>query len=408
MSARVPTTEAATEGQSAAGPRVTERPLRVGIACFSTFGGSGVVASEIGLTLAARGHTVHLFSDERPGRLGETGAGAQVQLHRVEIRSYPQLKGSPYALGLTSKIVEVARREGLDILHAHYAIPHAISAYLARQVLGSRTPAIVTTLHGTDITLVGSDPGFLPLTRFSILESDAVTTPSAWLAEATYQSFDIPRGRAIQVIPNFVDTVRFAPAAAAEVALAPPPPARPAVLVHVSNFRSLKRVDDVVAIFAEARRRAPEIAMVLQLVGDGPERERIGAVVRDAHLTGDVQFLGARADLTHVLRGADLFLLPSESESFGLAALEAMSCGVPVVASRVGGVPEVIVDGESGLLAPVGDVAGMATHVLRLLTDAPLRARFSRAARERAVTAFPLDAIVTRYESLYRELLARG
>ncbi len=376
-----------------------ERPLRIGIACFSTYGGSGVIASEIGLTLAARGHTVHVFSDERPGRLGD--ANGPVRFHRVEIPSYPQLKGSPYALGLTSKIVEVAWRDGMDLLHAHYAIPHAISAYVARQVLGSSAPAIVTTLHGTDITLVGNDPSFLPLTRFSILESDAVTTPSAWLAEATYRNLDIPRERTIDVIPNFVDTRRFAPAAGPPSAVG----ARPAVLVHVSNFRSLKRVDDVVAIFAEARRRAPERAMTLQLVGDGPEHERIRGLVQAADLDEAVQFLGERTDLPAVLRNADLFLLPSESESFGLAALEAMSCGVPVIASRVGGVPEVVIDGETGLLAPVGDIAAMAAHVVRLLADAPLRARLGQAARQRAETVFPLEATVSKYEDLYRRLL---
>jgi len=376
-----------------------ERPLRIGIACFSTYGGSGVIASEIGLTLAARGHTVHVFSDERPGRLGD--ANGPVRFHRVEIPSYPQLKGSPYALGLTSKIVEVAWRDGMDLLHSHYAIPHAISAYVARQVLGSSAPAIVTTLHGTDITLVGNDPSFLPLTRFSILESDAVTTPSAWLAEATYRNLDIPRERTIDVIPNFVDTRRFAPAAGPPSAVG----ARPAVLVHVSNFRSLKRVDDVVAIFAEARRRAPERAMTLQLVGDGPEHERIRGLVQAADLDEAVQFLGERTDLPAVLRNADLFLLPSESESFGLAALEAMSCGVPVIASRVGGVPEVVIDGETGLLAPVGDIAAMAAHVVRLLADAPLRARLGQAARQRAETVFPLEATVSKYEDLYRRLL---
>jgi N-acetyl-alpha-D-glucosaminyl L-malate synthase BshA len=347
---------------------------------------------------------VHVFSDDRPGRLGETGAGVRVQLHRVEIRSYPQLKGSPYAFGLTSKIVEVARREGLDVLHAHYAVPHAISAYLARQVLGSRVPAIVTTLHGTDITLVGSDPSFLPLTRFSILESDAVTTPSAWLADATYRTLDIPRSRAIEVIPNFVDTERFAPADGSTGA-ATFSRERPAVLVHVSNFRALKRVDDVVGIFTEARRRAPGTAMILQLVGDGPEHERIRRLVRDNGLADQVQFLGERSDLASVLRGADLFLLPSESESFGLAALEAMSCGVPVVASNVGGVPEVVIDGETGLLSPVGDVAGMAAHVARLLGEPALRTRLAHAARERAVRTFPLQPTVARYEALYRRLV---
>jgi N-acetyl-alpha-D-glucosaminyl L-malate synthase BshA len=380
-----------------------ERPLRIGIACFSTYGGSGVIATEIGLTLAARGHTVHLFSDERPGRLGEGGGDASVRFHRVEIPSYPQLKGSPYALGLTSKIVEVAWRDGLDLLHAHYAVPHAISAYVARQVLGSAAPAIVTTLHGTDITLVGNDPSFLPLTRFSIVESDAVTAPSAWLAEATYRNLDVPREKEIEVIPNFVDTRLFAPAPdRARLG-----EARPAVLVHVSNFRSLKRVDDVVGIFAEARRRAPERAMTLQLVGDGPERDRIRKLVQATGLGDCVQFLGERTDLPSVLRGADLFLLPSESESFGLAALEAMSCGVPVIASRVGGVPEVVIDGETGLLAPVGDVGAMAAHVVRLLGDAALRAQLGRAARRRAETAFPLEPTVGRYEALYRRLVAK-
>jgi N-acetyl-alpha-D-glucosaminyl L-malate synthase BshA len=382
------------------------RPLRVGIACFSTFGGSGVVASEIALSLAAGGHTVHVFSDERPGRLVE--ANGRVQFHGVELRAYPQLKDSPYALALTSKIVGVARRDGLDVVHAHYAIPHAISAYLARQVLAEGAvapPAIVTTLHGTDITLVGSDPSFLPLTRFSILQSDAVTTPSAWLAEATHQLLGVPRDRAIEVIPNFVDTARFAPAPAGAAGAARPPDRR-RVLIHVSNFRPLKRIGDVIAIFAEARRRLPAAPPVLWLVGDGPDRESIQKQVADLGLTAHVQFLGERIDLPGLLRQADLFLLPSESESFGLAALEAMACAVPVVGARVGGIPEVVTDGETGLLAPVGDVAAMAAQVVRLLGDDALRDRFAHAARARAATVFPLQPTVARYEALYRRLLA--
>jgi N-acetyl-alpha-D-glucosaminyl L-malate synthase BshA len=384
-------------------------PLRVGVICFSTFGGSGVVASEIALSLAARGHAVHVFSDDRPGRLGESDG--RVHFHRVELRQYAQLKDNPYALSLTSKIVEVARGDGLDILHAHYAIPHAISAYLARQVLAAdatgtsastHVPAIVTTLHGTDTTLVGNDPSFLPLTRFSILQSDAVTVPSAWLGEATYRMLDIPRARRIEMIPNFVDGARFAPATG------PRPRAgdRPAVLLHVSNFRPLKRVADVVATFAEARRRLPATPIELWLVGDGPDRERVRDRVHDLDLNAHVQFLGERIDLPAILRQADLFLLPSESESFGLAALEAMACGVPVVASRVGGVPEVVTDGETGLLAEVGDVGAMAAHVVRLLGDEPLRARFAAAARERALAAFPLEATVARYEAVYRRVIA--
>ncbi|HEY8927454.1 MAG TPA: N-acetyl-alpha-D-glucosaminyl L-malate synthase BshA [Polyangia bacterium] len=372
-------------------------PLRVGIACFSTFGGSGVIASEIGLALAARGHRVHVFSDERPSRLPAED-GSNLIFHRVEIRPYPQLKDSPYALGLTSAIVDVCRRERLDVVHAHYAIPHAISAYLARQILApdGDAPAIVTTLHGTDITLVGNDPSFLPLTRFSILASDAVTTPSAWLARATRQNFAISEDRPIDVIPNFVDPARFHPA--------PPsaPQARPRALVHVSNFRPLKRVADVVRIFHAAAALRPELPLTLALVGDGPDRAAVEALAAELGVRDRVQLLGERVDLPSLLRASDLFLLPSETESFGLAALEAMACGLPVVASDVGGLPEVVVHGETGFLAPVGDVAAMARHVARLLGDECERARFGAAARARVEAHFRPDPIVTRYETLYR------
>ena len=376
-------------------------PLRVGIACFSTFGGSGVIASEIGLSLAARGHRVHVFSDERPSRL-PVEDGPNLTFHRVEIRPYPQLKDSPYALGLTSAIVDVCRRERLDVVHAHYAIPHAISAYLARQILApdGEAPAIVTTLHGTDITLVGNDPSFLPLTRFSILASDAVTTPSAWLARATRQNFAIAEDRPIEVIPNFVDPARFHPAPPRERH------ARPRVLVHVSNFRPLKRVADVVRIFQAAATLRPELPLSLALVGDGPDRAAAEALAAQLGLGDRVRFLGERIDLPSVLRASDLFLLPSETESFGLAALEAMACGLPVVASDVGGLPEVVAHGETGLLAPVGDVAAMARHVARLLGDEGQRARFGAAARERVEAHFRLDPIVTRYETLYRNVLS--
>ena len=377
-----------------------ERPLRVGIVCFSTFGGSGVIASEIGLSLAARGHQVHVFSDDRPSRLGDERRN--LFFHPVELRAFPQLKDSPYALGLTSAIVDVCQHERLDVLHAHYAIPHAISAYLARQVLGENAPAVVTTLHGTDITLVGSDPSFLPLTRFSIIASDAVTTPSAWLREATYQTLDIPRDVPIEVISNFVDGERFTPAAPSARAAS-----RPRVLLHVSNFRPLKRVEDTVNILAAVRQRLPGMNVSLRLVGDGPERERIHALVRTLELGEYVHFDGEQVDLPGVYRGSDVFLLPSVTESFGLVALEAMACGVPVVASRVGGIPEVVTDGEVGLLAPVGDVAQMAAHVVRLLTDDAFHARAARAARRRVEEHFQLDAMVARYEALYRRLIAR-
>jgi N-acetyl-alpha-D-glucosaminyl L-malate synthase BshA len=381
---------------------MTTDRLDVGIACFSTFGGSGVVAAEIAMGLARRGHRVHVFSDDVPGRLDQRERN--VLFHPVEVRAYPQLKHPPYTLALTSKLVEVARREQLDLIHAHYAIPHAASAYLARQVLATdaagRPPRIITTLHGTDITLVGSDDSFLPLTQFTIAASDAVTTPSAWLREATYATLGIPRTVAIEVVPNFVDTDRFAPAAA-------PARATPRVLVHVSNFRPVKRVDDVVRVFDRVRSALPDQPVVLRLVGDGPERPRVAALAHALGLETEVHFLGERVDLPDVLRGADVFLLPSETESFGLAALEAMASGVPVVASRVGGLPEVIVDGETGLLCPLGDVAAMADACLALLRDDARAARMAVAARRRAEGAFRPEAAVDRYLDVYRRALAQ-
>jgi len=378
----------------------TQRPLRIGIACFSTFGGSGVIASEIGLHLAARGHQVHVFSDDRPSRLGDEKRN--LSFHPVELRPFPQLKDSPYALGLTSAMVDVCQREHLDVLHAHYAIPHAISAYLARQVLMPNAPAVVTTLHGTDITLVGSDPSFLPLTRFSIMASDAVTTPSAWLREATYQNLNVPRDVPIEVIGNFVDGERFTP----RVGTPPRGTGDRRVLLHVSNFRPLKRVEDTVGILASVRQQLPGMNVSLRLVGDGPERERIHGLVRALDLGEHVHFDGEQVDLPGVYRDSDVFLLPSVTESFGLAALEALACGVPVVASNVGGIPEVVTDGEVGLLAPVGDVAQMAAHVVRLLTDDAFHAGAARAARQRVLTHFALDPMVTRYEALYRRLVS--
>jgi len=380
-------------------------PLRVGVVCFSTFGGSGVVATEIAIDLARRGHAVHVFSDELPERMDPPppALASHLVFHRVSPPAYPQLKQSPYTLALTSKIVEVSRRERLEIVHAHYALPHAVAAHLARQVLAAEggaivSPRIVTTLHGTDITLVGSDPSFLPLTRFSIAASDAVTTPSDWLARATHDVLGVPGAVAIDVIPNFVDVDRFTPAPGG-------PPERGSavpVVAHVSNFRPLKRLDDVVEVFARVRAARPAR---LRLVGDGPERPRIEAALAARGLSADVELLGERADLPALLRGADVFLLPSEIESFGLAALEALSCGVPVVASAVGGLPEVIADGEVGFLRPVGDVAAMAEAVGRLLDDAPLRRRFGAAGRRLAESRYALAPAVDRYVDLYRRVL---
>jgi N-acetyl-alpha-D-glucosaminyl L-malate synthase BshA len=379
-------------------PRGSAAPLRVGVVCFSTFGGSGVVAAEVAMALAERGHAVHVFSDDVPGRLDPSRP--RVAFHPVRPPAYPQLKHSPYPLALTSKIVDVARRDGLDVLHAHYALPHAASAVLARAVLGGAeapgVPRLVTTLHGTDITLVGSDASFLPLTQFSIAASDAVTAPSAWLAAATFQKLAIPASVQIEVIPNFVDAARFAPR---------PPAAREIpVLLHVSNFRPVKRVPDVLAVFAALRAERP---LRLRLVGDGPDRPALEAAVAARGLGADVELLGEQIDLPAVMREADLFLLPSETESFGLVALEAMACGVPVIASNVGGLPEVVADGATGLLCPMGDVPAMAAAARRLLDDAPLRARLGAAARRRAETEFRLDPAVDRYLAVYRRVLAR-
>lgn len=377
--------------------------LTVGIACFSTFGGSGVVAAEIAMALARRGHRVHVFSDDVPGRLDQREPN--LMFHPVEVRSYPQLKHPPYTLALSSKLVEVARRERLDLIHAHYAIPHAASAYLARQVLAAdgdaRPPRLVTTLHGTDITLVGSDDSFLPLTRFTIASSEGVTTPSHWLREATFDRLGVPRTVNIDVIPNFVDTARFTPAPSS-----PPVGARARVLVHVSNFRPVKRLDDVIAVFARVRAGATGVPVVLRLVGDGPERPRIMSLVHALGLEESVQHLGERVELPEILRGSDVFLLPSETESFGLSALEAMACGVPVVASSVGGLPEVVSDGETGALRPVGDVEGMAAAVLRLLAEPAHAARMAAAARRRAEVEFAPAPAIERYLALYRRVLA--
>jgi L-malate glycosyltransferase len=378
---------------------VSDAPLRIGVACFSTFGGSGVVAAEVAAAMARRGHAVHVFSDELPGRLAAERAG--VTFHRVEAPAYPQLRHDLYTLALASKIVTVARGAGLELVHAHYAIPHAVSAELARQVLATegapRPLRLVTTLHGTDTTLVGVDPSFRPLTRFSVLAADAVTVPSRWLAEATRGHLELPASFAIDVVPNFVDAARFSPAAAGAAAPGAP------LLVHVSNFRPGKRVEDVVRIFAAVRARRPAR---LRLVGDGPTRAGVATLVATLGLGADVELVGEREDLPGLLAGAAVFLLPSESESFGLAALEALASGVPVVASDVGGLPEVVSHGEVGFLHALGDVGAMAASALRLLDDAELGARFGRAARARAETLFREGPAVDRYEAIYRRILA--
>lgn len=406
---------------------IASRPLTIGITCYPTFGGSGIVATELGLALARRGHRIHFIATGTPVRLVEEPASSSgearfvenVRFHSVAALDYPLFDAahSPYPIALASKMADVARRERLDLLHAHYAVPHATSGYLAREVLrssGEPAPRLVTTLHGTDITLVGSDPSYLPVTRFSIVASDAVTTPSAWLREATFERLGVPRSRAIDVIPNFVDEALYHPRAGGAPRCDPralfpqlpssawdDPARRPLVLAHGSNFRPLKRAQDCVRILDEVRRARPA---VLVLFGDGPERARVEALARELGLGGLVASLGEQLSVAGLLRCCDLFLLPSETEAFGLSALEALACGVPVVGSRAGGLIEVVRDGEDGFLCPVGDVEAMAAAVVRLAAPS-LRERFAASAREDVLARFRRDPIVDEWERFYERVL---
>ena len=375
--------------------------MRIGITCYPTYGGSGAVATELGLDLARRGHEVHFISYASPFRL--RGFAERVTFHEVTQFEYPLFEqSSPYALALAVKQHEVAKREQLDLMHVHYAIPHAATAWLAKQMLKSeRDLKIVTTLHGTDITLVGQDPSYYTLTKFSIEQSDAVTAVSAFLREETYRAFGCGNCD-VRVIPNFVVTADYHPPTDDSCRRALVPKGERKVLVHVSNFRPVKRVIDVVRIFAVVRKALPA---TLVLVGDGPDRDAAEHEVDELGLQKDVRFLGKVQNVGDVLRGGDLFLLPSATESFGLAALEAMACGVPVVASAAGGIPEVVKEGETGFLAPVGDVAGMAERALAILKDPAEHERMKRNAAARALE-FSADRIVPLYERLYEDVLA--
>ena len=379
-------------------------PLNLAITCFPTFGGSGMVATEIGLAMADRGHRVHFIAKDLPVRLH--GTSRKVFFHEVTESDYPALQhSSTYPIALASKMIEVASYERLDVLHVHYAVPHATAAWMAREVLGNQAPRIVTTLHGTDTTLVGVDPSYLPITRFSILRSDAVTTPSDFLRRATWEGFGIPDSFPIDVIFNFVDTQRYAPTRDRTCLRALFPDLREPepVLIHVSNFRPVKRITDVVGIFTEVHRQRP---CRLVMIGDGPERSPAERRLREMGLEDRVAFLGKQDRFEELLAAADVFLLPSEQESFGLAALEALSCGIPVVGSDIGGIPELVTHGETGFLAPLGDTRAMAGHVLTLVQDPAHWATFSRRARERVLERFQLGPAIDRYEALYRRLAA--
>ena len=370
--------------------------MRIGICCYPTAGGSGVVATELGKHLAERGHSVAFISYANPLRLRELPP--RVCFHEVDQDNHPLLKQFPHSLTLTAKMVEVARTHKLQIMHVHYAIPFAAAAILARQIAPELDLKVVTTLHGTDITLVGASPSFKPVTEFSIEQSDAVTAVSLYLREETYRQFAIEKE--IDVVYNFVDPPRHHAHSAA--CIPEKSSARQVTLMHISNFRPIKRLGDVVRIFARVRE---ELDARLVLVGDGPEYGRTRELVESLGLADSVRYVGVVEDVAPLLGAADVLLLPSETESFGLVALEAMASGVPVVASDVGGLPEVVAHGNTGFLAPVGDVDTMAGYCLQLLKDEAVLKRFSRAARKRAAQ-FDFRTIVPRYEAVYEKVLA--
>ena len=370
--------------------------MRIGITCYPTFGGSGVVATELGLALAKGGDDVHFISYALPSRLSVLHE--RVHFHEVTVTPYPLFDPyPPYTLALATKMAEVAAYEKLDVLHVHYAIPHAISAYLAKQILHSNLK-VITTLHGTDITLVGRDVSYLPITKFGIEVTDGVTAVSEWLKDETAKNFDTKK--AIEVIPNFVDGTRFKRYESAFCHLFGAPADK--LVCHVSNFRPVKRIMDVIKVF---ERVAQEIPSRLLMIGDGPERSKAETYCREHGLRDRVFFLGSVPNLEEVVGSSDLFLLPSETESFGMAALEAMASEVPVIASRSGGLPEVVVDGETGYLVKVGDVDTMATRAIEILGDDSLRRRMGAAARASAIDRFDENKIVPRYRELYEKVI---
>ncbi len=374
--------------------------MKIGITCYPTYGGSGVVATELGLELAKRGHDVHFISYSMPFRLKEYQEHAV--FHEVQMMSYPLFQYPPYTLALAAKLAEVSDEADLDILHAHYAVPHAVCAYLARQVSRSAGLRVATTLHGTDITLVGADQSFRTLTRFGIDMSDGVTAVSEFLRRRTVEVFETKRG--IDVIPNFVDTARFAPCLGTDQQRARLSKKDEKILVHISNFRQSKRAPDVVRAFAAIRR---EIPSVLLMVGDGPDRTRSREVAVELKVERHVRFLGQVDDVEDVLCSADLFLLASENESFGLAALEAMSMGVPVIATNAEGLPELIRDGETGYLVPVGDVVRMARRAVEVLSSPGRHAALSEASRRLVLQRYDASRIIPMYEEFYARVLAR-
>ncbi|MDD2982815.1 MAG: N-acetyl-alpha-D-glucosaminyl L-malate synthase BshA [Crocinitomicaceae bacterium] len=372
--------------------------MKIGIVLYPTFGGSGVVATELGKALAAKGHEVHFITYSQPVRLGSFREN--IFYHEVSLTDYPLFEFQPYETLLASKMVDVVKYEKLDLLHVHYAIPHASAAYMAQQILKSQNIDIpfITTLHGTDITLVGRDPSFEPVITFCLNQSNAVTSVSQSLKDETYQHFDTVR--AIHVIPNFIESYDELPVINLEKRRRYASDNEP-IITHISNFRKVKRIEDVVKIFAKVNE---EIPCKLLLAGDGPERPVAEKLARDLKVCNRVIFVGKVRDTAHVLEMSDLFLLPSETESFGLAALEAMAVGVPVISSNTGGIPEVNVEGFSGYLSNVGDIDSMAKNALHILKDPQTHLQFRKNALTRSKD-FKLESILSMYEKVYEAVL---
>ncbi|MEX0778705.1 MAG: N-acetyl-alpha-D-glucosaminyl L-malate synthase BshA [Balneolales bacterium] len=372
--------------------------MNIAIVCYPTYGGSGVVATELGKGLAQKGHNVHFLSYARPMRLDTFETN--ITYHEVNINAYPLFEYPPYDLALASHMVDLIRYEKIDLFHVHYAIPHATSAYLAKQILGEegKHVPIITTLHGTDITIVGSDPSYAPVVTFSINQSDGVTAVSDYLKQETYNGFEI--NKPIEVIPNFVDTERFnkTPKEHFKKAICPN---GEKVVTHVSNFRKVKRVADVVSTFHRVIESGIEAKLLL--VGDGPERTNAETKCRELGVCDHVRFLGKQEKIEEILSISDLFLIPSGSETFGLAALEAMSCSVPVISSNIGGLPELNIHGETGFLCELGDIDTMGDYAIRILKDDSFQKKLADAARQRA-ELFEQDKIVSLYEKYYLKI----
>lgn len=373
--------------------------MNIGITVYPTYGGSGIVGSELGKELAERGHNVHFISSALPTRL--TQLGGRVHFHEVEMMSYPLFEHQPYTLALATKMADVAETENLDLLHVHYAIPHSISAILARESLKPhRTLPVITTLHGTDITLVGADRSYLPITRYGIAQSDGVTAVSNYLKQATAELFQFDH---IAVIPNFICATDYQRRPREELRAELAPGGEP-LLVHVSNFRPVKRPVDCVEILARVREKGVKARLVM--VGDGSERPRAEHRARCLRVESYCSFVGKQPRISDYLSASDVLLLPSEQESFGLAALEAMACEVPVIASRVGGIPEVVEDGSTGCLAEVGDIEKMSDCAARLLANESLRREMGRRARESAVSRYSTDLVIPQYIEFYERVIA--